>query len=372
MNSAPTQRPERFRALPPQALPSLADARRCVSGPTKAALARYCRDAPGLSHASAAARLAQLREHFVPGTALPTAPRRPAVADDDTHDGYFHVQRVAGVAGPVFLHSLLTAARIYHSEMARVVLPPQLPLSGEVVGNAFAGLLDFILGTEIPVSLRGNYQVTEAVPDREPMRRWVQGHQIFAALTQGIVFALQSFEGALQASTTEPCFDESCAHAALRVATALLRASAATFRFTANFSARAYSEIVRPSMMADQLGDGFSGLLSADHRQLVVQLARVRALRPQLACDLQIELVRLAEALSEVYESHKFVCARFDGAQLPSLRCPNANPLPGVDQLERYHRARLDLLGSRDMVPPVERIGAHQAIGPEQSLNSSK
>ena len=54
--------------------------------------------------------------------------------------------------------------------------------------------------------------------------------------------------------------------------------------------------------------------------------------------------LRLAVALNHVYDDHKFVCAQFDGAKKPSLRCPRSSPLPGVEQLDRYQRARVGLL----------------------------
>jgi hypothetical protein len=53
---------------------------------------------------------------------------------------------------------------------------------------------------------------------------------------------------------------------------------------------------------------------------------------------------RLNLALNHVYGDHKFVCARFGGAEKPSLRCPHSRPLPAVEQLNRYQRARVDLL----------------------------
>ena len=170
------------------------------------------------------------------------------------------------------------------------------------------------------------------------MRRWVLGHQIFAALTQGVIFALQGFEVA----TREP--DHQHAREALKLAADLLMASATAFRFTADFPPSAYRDVVRPSMMARHVGEGFSGLLSVDHRQLVALLVRMRPLMGEAVTRFASEHKHLTLALNHVYENHKFVCAQFVGAKKPSLRCPNSGPLPGVEQLQRYQRARVGLL----------------------------
>ena len=64
----------------------------------------------------------------------------------------------------------------------------------------------------------------------------------------------------------------------------------------------------------------------------------------ETAARLVWEHERLNLALNFVYGDHKFVCAQFGGAETPSLRCPNSSPLPGVEQLNRYQRARIELL----------------------------
>jgi hypothetical protein len=172
----------------------------------------------------------------------------------------------------------------------------------------------------------------------DPMRRWVLGHQIFAALTQALIFSLQEFELAMRHRDQQGAAD------ALKVAADLFVASATAFRFTADFPASFYRNVVRPSMMAEQVGEGFSGLLSADHRQLVAVLVRTRPLMIEAATCLAPEHGRLTSALNQVYDDHRFVCARFDGTKNPSLLCPHSSALTGVEQLERYRHARVGLL----------------------------
>jgi hypothetical protein len=53
---------------------------------------------------------------------------------------------------------------------------------------------------------------------------------------------------------------------------------------------------------------------------------------------------RMTQALNRTYSNPKFVCAQFSGAEKPSLLCPNSSPFLGIEQLESYHRASLELL----------------------------
>jgi hypothetical protein len=165
-------------------------------------------------------------------------------------------------------------------------------------------------------------------------------HQIFAALTQGIIFELQELEAAIRALGHDRARD------ALGLAGDLLMASAAAFRFTADFFPSAYTDVVRPRMMAQHVGEGFSGVLSADHRRLVAVLVRTRPLMGEIATRFATEHKRLTVALDQVYDAHKYVCARFVGEKKPSLRCPNSSPMAGVAQLDQYHRGRAGLLRS--------------------------
>jgi hypothetical protein len=100
-----------------------------------------------------------------------------------------------------------------------------------------------------------------------------------------------------------------------------------------------YLEVVRPSMMVEHVGAGFSGLLSTDHRQLLVVLIRIKPLMAATATHFACKHQQLPRGLNYVYENPKFVCARFDGDSNPNLRCPHSSAVSGVDQLQRYHRA---------------------------------
>jgi hypothetical protein len=337
--------PSLFPVLPPHLIPAMLSVRSAIAAPMLAALADYASRAATLGHREAAAALEalceQLLAHDLTAAAKPL-PAMPAVADafladDAAHDWYFHVCRVSVSEGTAFLRSILMAARLFHAEMASVYGPLDAQRFA-AVGSGFAALLGAIAGIRVaPVehTATGACAVPTAV---DPMRRWVLGHQIFATLTQGIIFALQDFEIAARA------LDSERAREALKLAADLLMASASAFRFTGDFAPSAYRDLVRPSMMAPRVGEGFSGLLSIDHRQLVTMLVRTRPLMGETAVRFAPEHQRLAVALNHVYDDHKFVCAQFDGAKKPSLRCPRSSPLPGVEQLDRYQRARVGLL----------------------------
>jgi hypothetical protein len=247
------------------------------------------------------------------------------------------VRRLTESEGTAFLRSVLIAARLFHLEMASDYAAPDAQRFA-AVGGGLAALLGQIGGVRLAPVEHTAPDARAAPTSVDPMRRWVLGHQIFAALTQGIIFALQEFEAAL------PALEEQRARDALTLAADLMTASATAFRFTADFPPAAYRVVVRPSMMGRDVGEGFSGLLSVDHRRLVAVLVRIRPLMGEAAQRLMVEHGRLNLALTHVYGDHKFVCAQFGGAEKASLRCPHSSPLPAVEQLKRYQSARVDLL----------------------------
>jgi hypothetical protein len=130
----------------------------------------------------------------------------------------------------------------------------------------------------------------------------------------------------------------------LALAADLLLASASAFRFACDFPPEAYRDVIRPSMMPPHVAEGFSGLLSYDHRYLVQLLTRLRPLMAEGEARFPTAHARLTLALERVYDDHKFICARFGGAEAPSLRGRTCSHLSGVEQLETYRRARLRLL----------------------------
>jgi len=315
-------------------------------------VADYVQRAARLSHGEAVGALSLLW-HRLPRPDNHAASKEPSrmrslghLADEATHDWYIHVYRVSEPEGPAFLRSMLMAARLFHSEMHEFY-PEAQALRYAEIGAGLTALLGQIAGIRL-ASMEHSAAEEHAAPAAlDPMWRWVVGHQIFVALTQGIILALQEFEAAAATPDEQPMRD------ALALAADLLMASATAFRFTADFAPTVYHDIVRPSMMGPEVGEGFSGLLSVDHRRLVAVLVRVRPLLGQAAVRFVAEHERLTLALNHVYGDHKFVCARFGGAEQPRLLCPRSSPLSGVEQLDRYQRARVELLRPPSGVDPI-------------------
>lgn len=338
--------PHPFPVLPPHRVPALLLLRSQLGASVLAGAARYAQQAAALSHAQAAAALGALCDQLPAGeeatdsswaSSTTCSLEDPVLADDEAHDRYFHMRRVTQAEGTAFLRSVLMAAQLFHREMDSDYAA-QDAARFAAVGGGFAALLGQIAAVRLA-------PVEHTAPDEraaprtvDPMRRWVLGHQIFAALTQGIIFALQEFEAAL------PALEEHRARDALTLAADLMTASATAFRFTADFPPADYRDVVRPSMMSREVGEGFSGLLSVDHRRLVAVLVRTRPLMGEAARRLVVEHARLNLALTHVYGDHKFVCAQFGGTEQASLRCPQSSPLPAVEQLKRYQTARVELL----------------------------
>jgi len=282
-----------------------------------------------------------------------SASKRPET-DTKGHDAFFRIQRIAGPNGAVFLYSTVVAASLFHAE--RAAEPKKRSRCFGAVAAGFAALLGYMAGVAIaPIDL-----AVEPAPigasSCEPAFRWIVGHQVFAALTQGLIMALHEFETAIAAG------DDEAVGSALALAADLLLASAAAFRFACDFPPEAYRDVIRPSMMPPHVAEGFSGLLSYDHRYLVQLLTRLRPLMAAAQARFPAGHARLTLALERVYDDHKFICARFGGAEAPSLRGRTCSHLSGVEQLESYERARSRLLHpinrgdrfSADSIGPIE------------------
>ena len=112
-----------------------------------------------------------------------------------------------------------------------------------------------------------------------PVRRWVRGHQVFAVLTQGLIWSFHRLNQAVEDQ------DSDATVRALDRLTLMFDASAAGFRFASNFDPLHYTDTIRPSMCEPHVPKGFSGTLSSDHGRLVSLMVGMRPLLAQVQAE---------------------------------------------------------------------------------------
>jgi hypothetical protein len=180
----------------------------------------------------------------------------------------------------------------------------------------------------------------EAIPAERAVQRWLRGHQIFAVITQGLIVVVQALARAARQG------DAPRVEAQVWCLARLYQASAAAFRFTADFPRAHYEGLIRPSMSEPHAPAGFSGTLSPDHACLVRAL-----MAAQPALDLAARVCPDAhtaarQALGAMYADHKLVCARLAGLDQPSIRSSTltAERHASGELLDRFHERRSQLL----------------------------
>jgi hypothetical protein len=263
--------------------------------------------------------------------------------DHAEHDRYFKVVRTHGRPVDSFVRGLLAAHSSVHENGLRMGVTLLDKVEWRELFAGLDAILRYAAGDRlkkgVPVSVT---QAPRHVPDGyDPERRWLIGHQLFFALLQGVSVGINCY---LEAR------DDPDADAAVRVATAFMRSSAAAIKFTSDFGPVDYEARIRPAMAPPSVRAGFSGLQTRDHAHLVGLFGRLRATAaecgPGPASDAFEEFV---EATVMAYEAHKFICARFGGDVLPSLRMAAASrgrtTQSGVAALRQLMRSRLFALG---------------------------
>jgi hypothetical protein len=286
---------------------------------------------------------------------LPESPEADAGLDvlgaTDPHDAYFRIRRSAWPLdsagqpldarhlGPACVGSLLRAlsAFIEEAQQARDL--------DDFADIAQALLRVCLAASGAPPAMQPPTPARRLPPGSpqlraaNPVRRWLRGHQVFAALTQGLVLTLDR----LTLAHTQA--DQTAFATQLELMTGLFHASALAFRYTADFDTAVYTHTIRPSMCEPHVPAGFSGTLSSDHGVLVRQLSGSRALLEAAQQCLPQAYGQMRAALAQVYADHKWVCSRFDGAETPSLRTSSNDGLsPAVDMLERFRNRRIGML----------------------------
>lgn len=268
---------------------------------------------------------------------LASADRCNMTVGEAEHDRFFGIHRVCRDPTALWRTALAHSLPEIIGRLAAQTPPRQEP-------DLLAGLSD-ALPSEVFRSL------IEAPPGRcdtpwAPLDWWVEGHRLFAVLTQLATVALR--HSCRHGRLGMP----NAANAGLDAAAALFRSSAAALRVTANFSPTEYREQVRPLMAPPRLAAGFSGLLSVDHRMLVAALRQFRHGTYDPAMCLRV--ARLRAALAAVYKAHEGVCERFIGEAAPSLRTVTGSRQScAVIVLHELAERRIGLLDPGPGSPPV-------------------
>jgi hypothetical protein len=144
--------------------------------------------------------------------------------------------------------------------------------------------------------------------------------------------------------------------AGLALSAAFLRSSAAAMKLASDFAPTDYDATIRPDMAPPRVRAGFSGLQTRDHAYLVRLFG---ALKPALTASAGLPAhEEFVEAVVGAYAAHEFICARFRGDVLPSLRMAAATrgktARPGTAVIREMMRARLALIdpGPAVTAPP--------------------
>jgi hypothetical protein len=243
------------------------------------------------------------------------------------HDAFFGIQRVASDAATSWRAALTRTHREIDGQSIAQTHIRQVP-----------GLLDD-LTQALPPPYRPLVD-TPASASATPWTAfewWVQGHRMFAVLTQGATVGMR------HACRRVRLGDLRGAEQGLDSTGAFFVCSATALGLTAGFGIDEYREQVRPLMAPPRVSAGFSGVLSVDHRMLVAALREWR----QYAGipELRDGCARLRTALAAVYAAHEGVCERFVGAAAPSLRTATASrPSAAVAVLHDLGQRRIGLL----------------------------
>lgn len=167
--------------------------------------------------------------------------------------------------------------------------------------------------------------------------RWQAGHHLFFALVQGLIVTFNKFEGHVARQETE------LARAELERATQILWGVSATFKLTGDFGDEAYDQHVRQDMFG--YAEGFSGLWSHDHDFMIkTVLRRLKRFFKAPPPEYSDVIGKFQQAFAVMYDSHKYVCEKFEG-DAPSLLMGEDAQKSAGEMIDTFKRNRLLVLG---------------------------
>jgi hypothetical protein len=261
-----------------------------------------------------------------------TVAANPRASDGHVHDAYFAVERGDPTDPTVQLDGILAAVVSLWLEAQ-----DRSSVRGDLEELAAGLALSFRIATGHDAVRIGLPAAAATSADRyaAAATRWLRGHQIFLVLIQAMIQIVGTMADLAQSADRD---------AAMAMLTTLFEASAAAMRHTANFEPEVYDRMIRPSMAPPYIVNGFSGLFSSDHRQLV-QLLRSEGGRLRtgaFACPhLQHKMIA---ALGKLYDDHGAVCSQFVGAEERSLLVRKDVNATALEQIEKFKRSRVRLI----------------------------
>ncbi|CAN1549545.1 hypothetical protein MCEMSEM23_02116 [Rhabdaerophilaceae bacterium] len=325
--------------LQPESIP---DAARMASS-INADMVAFCRsalerDIPGYADVIVSLSRGRQLDRLVPEQDVAFMVATGQTANGGTHDSFFRIRRLSHDSPAGFLVGLFRALELLKAdvkEIATDLTDAQLAQIADGLRLSIAAALNIDLMLPVLRWERGDAIATE----QTSLHRWLRGHHIFAALTQGLVFGMRNIQSA---------YDQ-LDHVALiqnaELCTVLLTASARSFELTGDFPEGAYKESIRYAMEPPYQPVGFSGLLSLDHRELVSQMRSAKQALEHLGAVAPESRDAMMGALGQVYDSHKHVCARFVGTDRASLLMAKDVGRSAVEQIDRFKAMRMKAFG---------------------------
>jgi hypothetical protein len=167
--------------------------------------------------------------------------------------------------------------------------------------------------------------------------RWQLGHHLFFSYVQALIVICDRLQGHLDAEELILAREE------IERATQLLWAVSVTFKLTGDFTQAAYDGYVRPNMF--DASEGFSGMWAQDHDYLVKKaITKLKPVfrDPPPALDSAVQNFR--QSFAVMYDSHKYVCEKFEGDE-PSLLMGEEAQKSAGQMIETFKQNRLAVLG---------------------------
>ena len=167
--------------------------------------------------------------------------------------------------------------------------------------------------------------------------RWQLGHHLFFSYVQSLIVICSRLQQAIDNDNFAAANEE------IERATQVLWGVSVTFKLTGNFSQAAYEGYVRPNMF--EAAEGFSGLWSQDHDYLVKKiLPKLKAVFADPPPELTAGVQKFRQAFAIMYDSHKYVCEKFEG-EAPSLLMGEEAQKSAGQMIDTFKRNRLMMLG---------------------------